>query len=112
MSFEDDLKKLGDDVSNLVDNAINSQNFQQLNQKITDSINQLVYPRKTELIRILRRTKDPTSSRSGAIGNQVLKTAEITSRSVISGSLRPGCCAGICSCPPPMSHFSADFKQP
>ena len=46
MSFEDDLKKLGDDVSNLVDNAINSQNFQQLNQKITDSINQLVYPRK------------------------------------------------------------------
>jgi len=27
MSFEDDLKKLGDDVSNLVDNAINSQNF-------------------------------------------------------------------------------------
>lgn len=46
MSFEDDLKKLGDDVSNLVDNAINSQNFQQLNQKITDSINQLVYPRR------------------------------------------------------------------
>lgn len=46
MSFEDDLKKLGDDVSNLVDNAINSQNFQQLNQKITDSINQFVYPRK------------------------------------------------------------------
>ena len=32
MSFEDDLKKLGDDVSNLVDNAINSHNFQQLNQ--------------------------------------------------------------------------------
>ena len=46
MSFEDDLKKLGDDVSNLVDNAINSHNFQQLNQKITDSISQLVYPRK------------------------------------------------------------------
>ncbi len=46
MSFEDDLKKLGDDVSNLVDNAVNSQNFQQLNQKITDSINQFVYPRR------------------------------------------------------------------
>lgn len=46
MSFEDDLKKLGDDVSDLVDNAINSRNFQQLNQKITDSINQFVYPRR------------------------------------------------------------------
>ena len=48
MSFEDDLKKLGDDVTNLVDSAINSRNFQQLNQKITDSINQLIYPRKEE----------------------------------------------------------------
>ena len=46
MSFEDDLRKLGDDVSNLVDNAVNSQNFQQLNQKITDSINQFIYPRR------------------------------------------------------------------
>lgn len=54
MSFEDDLKKLGDDVSNLVDNAVNSQNFQQLNQKITDSINQFVYPRRN------RQTFDTT----------------------------------------------------
>lgn len=46
MSFEDDLKKLGDDVADLVDNAVNSRNFQQLNQKINDSINQFIYPRK------------------------------------------------------------------
>lgn len=48
MSFEDDLKKLGDDVANLVDNAVSSQNFQQLNRKISDSINQFIYPRKED----------------------------------------------------------------
>lgn len=46
MSFEDDLKKLGDDVADLVDGAVNSRNFRQLNQKISNSINQFIYPRK------------------------------------------------------------------
>ena len=48
MSFEDDLKKLGDDVADLVDSAVNSHNFQQLNRKISNSINQFIYPRKDD----------------------------------------------------------------
>lgn len=46
MSFEDDLKNVGDSIGNLVDNAVNSQNFQELNQKISDTINQFVYPNR------------------------------------------------------------------
>ncbi|MCI5649366.1 MAG: 5-bromo-4-chloroindolyl phosphate hydrolysis family protein [Fusicatenibacter sp.] len=46
MSFEDDLKDVGDSIGRLVDNAVNSQNFQELNQKITDTINQFVYPNR------------------------------------------------------------------
>lgn len=44
MSFEDDLKDVGDSIGKLVDNAVNSQNFQELNEKISDTINQFVYP--------------------------------------------------------------------
>ncbi|MDD7738704.1 MAG: 5-bromo-4-chloroindolyl phosphate hydrolysis family protein [Fusicatenibacter sp.] len=44
MSFEDDLKDVGDSIGRLVDNAVNSQNFQELNQKISETINQFVYP--------------------------------------------------------------------
>ena len=46
MSFEDDLKDVGDSIGKLVDNAVNSQNFQELNQKISDTINQFVYPNR------------------------------------------------------------------
>ena len=34
MSFEDDLKDVGDSIGKLVDNAVNSQDFQELNRKI------------------------------------------------------------------------------
>ena len=34
MSFEDDLKDVGDSVGKLVDNAVNYQDFQELNRKI------------------------------------------------------------------------------
>ena len=43
MSFEDDLKDVGDSIGKLVDNAVNSQDFQELNRKISDTINQFVY---------------------------------------------------------------------
>ena len=46
MSFEDDLKDVGDSIGKLVDNAVNSQDFQELNQKISDTINQFVYPNR------------------------------------------------------------------
>ena len=46
MSFEDDLKDVGDSIGNLVDNAVNSQDFQELNRKISDTINQFVYPNR------------------------------------------------------------------
>ena len=46
MSFEDDLKDVGDSIGKLVDNAVNSQNFQELNRKISDTINQFVYPNR------------------------------------------------------------------
>ncbi len=45
MSFEDDLKDVGDSIGKLVDNAVNSQDFQELNRKISDTINQFVYPK-------------------------------------------------------------------
>ena len=35
-----DFNKLGDRISNLVDDAINSQNFKELNQTINTTINQ------------------------------------------------------------------------
>ena len=35
MSFEDDLKDVGDSIGKLVDNAVNSQDFQELNRKIS-----------------------------------------------------------------------------
>ena len=46
MSFEDDLKDVGDSIGKLVDNAVNSQDFQELNRKISDTINQFVYPNR------------------------------------------------------------------
>ena len=46
MSFEDDLKDVGDSIGKLVDNAVNSQDFQELNRKISDTINQFVYPKR------------------------------------------------------------------
>lgn len=44
MSLEDDLKDVGDSIGRLVDNAVNSKDFQQLNEQISNAINQFVYP--------------------------------------------------------------------
>lgn len=59
MSFEDDLKDVGDSIGKLVDNAVNSQDFQELNQKISDTINQFVYPNRKGPFRA-NGTQDPS----------------------------------------------------
>lgn len=63
MSFEDDLKDVSDSIGKLVDNAVNSQNFQELNQKISDTINQFVYPNRQGPFRA-NGTQDPSRGSS------------------------------------------------
>ena len=65
MSFEDDLKDVGDSIGKLVDNAVNSQDFQELNRKISDTINQFVYPNRKGPFRA-NGTQEPSRGYSAA----------------------------------------------
>lgn len=61
MSFEDDLKDVGDSIGKLVDNAVNSQDFQELNRKISDTINQFVYPNRKGPFRAMAHRSRPAA---------------------------------------------------
>ena len=69
MSFEEDMKDVGDSIGRLVDHAVNSQDFQALSQKITDTVNQFVYPARKGPYRAnsstgRQNTASPVSNRS------------------------------------------------
>ena len=68
MSFEDDLKDVGDSIGKLVDNAVNSQDFQELNRKISDTINQFVYPNRKGPFRA-NGTQEPSRGYSADTSN-------------------------------------------
>ena len=67
-----DFNKLGDRISNLVDDAINSQNFKELNQTINTTINQALNGVNKTLGNINRTYQ----FRSGPGGHPINRTAQ------------------------------------
>ena len=101
MSFEDDLKDVGDSIGKLVDNAVNSQDFQELNQKISDTINQFVYPNRKGPFRVRARTRFPNLPIPGR--PRRIRNGTAAYRNVVY------CASALCH--PPILHLSADFRR-
>ena len=128
MSFEDDLKDVGDSIGKLVDNAVNSQDFQELNRKISDTINQFVYPNRKGPFRA-NGTQEPSrgysadtsySSQHSSHNNTAQQPGRFPNLPIPGRPprIRNGtaayrnvvyCASALCH--PPILHLSADFRR-